>query len=316
MENSSLLYNLVIYSLAAILMALFVLIEIRYKFNPAVTGLIFFIAVTLLLSLVDSALRKRSRSEALKSFKDFTFSYFEFYLIFIFAAVSSYLPHNFFTDLSAMFVLLFVIVNLFPLMLDASSGGKDPPQYLRRIFEDMKAKMDIKGNVRLRIFESSLMKTALLGGLIRPTVFINEDLLSMLSEDELRSVIAHELAHYKGGDLIRYMGYTLLIYAVLTPLFKFIVSSAGLSPQSGSVTVLLLFIILFLGTLSAFLILIRRREIRADLIAATYTNPEDLINALIKLYKASEGAPSFLPTHPSLEKRIEFIKRANRDVGG
>ena len=88
MENSSLLYNLVIYSLAAILMALFVLIEIRYKFNPAVTGLIFFIAVTLLLSLVDSALRKRSRSEALKSFKDFTFSYFEFYLIFIFAAVS------------------------------------------------------------------------------------------------------------------------------------------------------------------------------------------------------------------------------------
>ncbi len=60
-------------------------------------------------------------------------------------------------------------------------------------------------------------------------------------------------------------------------------------------------------TMSAFLLILLYPMY---LIAASYTDPDDLVNALIKIYRIQE-TPPFLPTHPSLEKRIEAIKRVS-----
>ncbi len=284
---------------------LFVLVEIKYGFNPAITGLITLIIIAVVLSLLDSMRRRKPAGE---TFRDFILSTFEMYLFFIYASVLSILPQqDILTELSVFLIMLFFVVNAVPIIFDEVGQGRDPPDYLRHVFKELKEKMGIRANVRLRLFKSSLMKTALLGGLIRPTVFVNEDLLSELSEGELESVLAHELGHYMGGDIIRYLGYSLLMYVTLL-LIGEIISIMGL--PNGSIVILIVFIAGFLATLSIFLILIRRRETRADLIAASYTNPEDLINALIKIYRIKES-PSFLPTHPSLEKRIEAIRRAS-----
>ncbi len=51
------LHDAILASIAAIAMALFVLIELKYGFNPAVMGLIFLVIVSAILSLVESVLR-------------------------------------------------------------------------------------------------------------------------------------------------------------------------------------------------------------------------------------------------------------------
>ncbi len=294
--------------IAVAMMSIFVIIEVKYGFNPAVIGFVILLVTAAILSVADSILCK-GEPGAKRLFKDLILSYFDMYLLFVYVAIISSLPHHsMLIDFSSFLIMLFVVVNAFPIIFDKIGQGRDPPDDLKSIFEEMKAKMGIRKGIRLRLFRSSLMKTALLGGLIRPTVFMNEDLLDALSEGEIRSVLAHELAHYKEGDLIRYLGYTLLMYALLLLLGEIISSLTGMIPVHEPATFLVV-VIGFLGALSIFLILIRRREMRADLVAASYTNPEDLINALTKIYGIKE-APSFLPTHPSLEKRIEIIRKA------
>ena len=289
-------------------MILFVLIEIKYRFNPAIVGLITLLIFAAILSLLDSILRE-GKPKASQTFRDLVLNYFPMYLIFIYASIISILPkQDVMTQLSAFLILLFVILNAIPIIFNAIGGSKDPPDHVKRAFEELKERMGIKANVKLKLFRSSLMKTALLGGLISPTVFVNEDLLSELSEGELKSVLAHELAHYMGGDIIRYLGYSLLMYVTLLLTGK-IITMTGLVYRSKLVTIIVL-IVGFSVALSTFLILIRRREAKADLIAASYTDPDDLVNALIKIYRIQE-TPPFLPTHPSLEKRIEAIKRVS-----
>ncbi len=308
------LHDAILASIAAIAMALFVLIELKYGFNPAVMGLIFLVIVSAILSLVESVLRgKETRARDL--FRDLMLNYFEMYLVFIYAIILSILPRrDALTQLSTLLVALLVVANAVPLIFDLAGRGSDPPDRLRRDFEELRERMGIRADVRLRLFKSSLLKTALLGGLIRPTVFVNEDLLSELSEGEIRSILAHELAHYMGGDLIRYVSYSLLVYLVLL-LTGEAVTVTGLARGSGAVTPVVM-IVGFVTALFIFLVLVRRRETRADLVAASFTNPDDLISALIKIH-GMRRSPSFLPTHPSLEDRIEAIRRARpRGEGG
>gem|GEM_PF-6937215 len=301
------LYNLVMALITVAMMSLTVILVVEYRLNPLITGFFILILAAIILSLVDPILRKESPG-ARRLFKDLLLNYFDLYLIFIYAAVISSLPnHSILVEFSTLLVVLFVTVNLVPIIFDKIGQGRDPPDDLKRVFEDLKGKMEIRKNIRLRLFRSSLMKTALLGGIVQPTVFINEDLLKVLSNGEIKSVLAHELAHYKEGDIARYLGYTLLMYAMLLLVGEVPSSLTGAVTKRDPV-IFLLVVAGFLAALSVFLILIRRREVKADLIAASYSNPEDLINALIKIYGMKE-TPSLLPTHPSLEKRIEIIRR-------
>ncbi len=295
-------------SIAALMMILFVLIEVKCGFNPAIVGLIFLMIAAVILSLAESILRKEGPG-AKELFRNLVLNTFDIFLLFIYISVLSILPQqDVLIQFSSFLIVLFFVTNAIPIIFDAIGRGRDPPDYLKRIFNELKEKMGIKANIRLKLFKSSLMKTALLGGLIRPTVFVNEDLLNELSDGELKSVLAHELAHYKGGDLIRYLGYSLLMYIALL-LVGEAIPMMGLAQAREPIT-LLIFVIGFLAALSIFLILIRGRETKADLLAASYTSPEDLINALTKIYRIKKS-PSFLPTHPSLEKRIEAIRRAS-----
>ncbi len=293
--------------IAAAMISFSVFITLKYGFNPLVTGFIILILTAVIISLVDPLLRKKSPGSR-KIFRDLLINYFDLYLIFIYATIISLLPNrSILVEFSSFLVVLFITVNLTPIIFDKLGQGRDPSDDLKKIFEDLREEMGIGRNVRFRLFRSSLMKTALLGGIIRPTVFMNEDLLSVLSKGEIRSVLAHELAHYKEGDIVRYLGYALLTYAILLVLGESVSSLTGTVAPHDPLAFLLM-VIGFLAVLSIFLILIRRREVKADLIAASYSNPEDLINALIKIYGMKE-APSLLPTHPSLEKRIETIRR-------
>lgn len=71
-------------------------------------------------------------------------------------------------------------------------------------FQELKEKMKIRGHVRLRTGADSTM-LALAGG--GPTVFIEDE----YEGEELKFVLAHELTHYRHGDLIWNLAAALII---------------------------------------------------------------------------------------------------------
>lgn len=72
--------------------------------------------------------------------------------------------------------------------------SSEPDEETLAVFESLKEEMKIKGSLKLKAGTDSTM-LAVAGG---PTVFLEDG----YEDDELRFVLAHELTHYKHGDLI------------------------------------------------------------------------------------------------------------------
>lgn len=72
--------------------------------------------------------------------------------------------------------------------------SSEPDEETLAVFESLKEEMKIRGSLKLKAGTDSTM-LAVAGG---PTVFLEDG----YEDDELRFVLAHELTHYKHGDLI------------------------------------------------------------------------------------------------------------------
>ncbi|ANB73509.1 M48 family metallopeptidase [Paraburkholderia phytofirmans] len=156
-----------------------------------------------------------------------------------------------------------------------------------------------------------------------------DTLLARLSGNEIEAVLAHELGHFKRRHVIKRMIVTFAISLVMLALLGWLTQCVwfyeglGVRPSliggnSGLALVLFflalpvfLFFVTPLGSLSS-----RKHEFEADAFAATQTDAQDLVNALVKLYEdnASTLTPdplytAFYYSHPPASQRIDRLLR-------
>ena len=169
-------------------------------------------------------------------------------------------------------------------------------------------------------------------------------LLERLSPDEVRAVAAHEIAHVANRDML---GMTVLqgivnafVLAIVVPInfFRFVNifsdrGSWGVEVAARIFKFLAVIFITFLGSLGvkAFS---RRREFRADAMAARLVSKEHMKSALRRLSEVSDsdmivpeeqkqfacfkingrGLLELFSTHPSIEKRIRALEEGSYAV--
>ncbi|MFM0041518.1 M48 family metallopeptidase [Paraburkholderia sediminicola] len=156
-----------------------------------------------------------------------------------------------------------------------------------------------------------------------------DTLLARLSGNEIEAVLAHELGHFKRRHVIKRMIVTFAISLAMLALLGWLTQCVwfyeglGVRPSliggnSGLALVLFflalpvfLFFVTPLGSLSS-----RKHEFEADAFAATQTDAQDLVNALVKLYEdnASTLTPdplytAFYYSHPPASQRIDRLLR-------
>ncbi|WP_343670464.1 M48 family metallopeptidase [Paraburkholderia heleia] len=154
-----------------------------------------------------------------------------------------------------------------------------------------------------------------------------DTLLARLSGSEIEAVLAHELGHFKRRHVIKRMVVTFAISLALLALLGWLsqrvwfyeglgVRPSLLGGNEGLALVLFflavpvfLFFITPLGSLSS-----RKHEFEADAFAATQTDAQHLVNALVKLYEdnASTLTPdplytAFYYSHPPASQRIDRL---------
>jgi STE24 endopeptidase len=154
-----------------------------------------------------------------------------------------------------------------------------------------------------------------------------DTLLARLSGSEIEAVLAHELGHFKRRHVVKRMivsfAISLVLLAVLGWLSQrvWFYEGLGVRPSllggnEGLALVLFflaapvfLFFMTPLGTLSS-----RKHEFEADAFAASQTDAQNLVNALVKLYEdnASTLTPdplytAFYYSHPPASQRIDRL---------
>ena len=171
----------------------------------------------------------------------------------------------------------------------------------------------------------------------RSAVAVTQGILRLLSEDELRGVIAHELAHIRNRDVliqsvaatiagaITYLGYMLLWFGGDSD------SPIGLI---GSLAMVLL------APIAATIIQLaisRQREYSADATGADICgNPESLASALLRLEEGAKATPmhvnqaaeplyivkpihggfaGLFSTHPPIEERVKRLRQMRPTIG-
>lgn len=146
-------------------------------------------------------------------------------------------------------------------------------------------------------------------------IIINQSLLEALSSEELRAILAHEVAHIKNRDGIKrffdfvlflLLPYSLLAAAVLLPKQSFANDFLGIA---GLISLVALFL--------RWLYRSRKGEYAADLLAAEILGDKGtLIQALTIINEKSRFKPDFLAsrkpllTHPDLNSRIANLRKA------
>jgi heat shock protein HtpX len=163
-------------------------------------------------------------------------------------------------------------------------------------------------------------------------VAVTQGITKLLSEDELRGVIAHELAHVKNRDILT-QSVASAIGAMITYLAYFALWFGGDNDSPlgliGSLALVLL------SPIAATLIQLgvsRQREFAADSTGAEVTgNPESLASALLRLEEgakampmqvnqateplyivkpfSSKGIAGLFSTHPPIEERVRRLRQ-------
>jgi STE24 endopeptidase len=147
-----------------------------------------------------------------------------------------------------------------------------------------------------------------------------DTLLARLNTDEIESVLAHELGHFKHHHVIKrivmlfsvsFLGLALLGWLMQQPWFYI-----GLGVQNASNYMALM---LFLLVSPVFLFLMRplmasysrKNEFEADAYAAKQASAKDLVSALVKLYRDNAATltpdplhSAFYDSHPPASLRI------------
>jgi STE24 endopeptidase len=154
-----------------------------------------------------------------------------------------------------------------------------------------------------------------------------DTLLSRLAEQEIEAVLAHELGHFKLKHIVKRMLVIFALSLAFLWLLGYLKTQAWFYVGLGVDPMLLagndaMALILFALALPVFTFLLspltsissRKHEFEADAFAATHSDAQDLVSALVKLYEdnASTLTPdpvysSFYDSHPPATVRINKL---------
>jgi heat shock protein HtpX len=164
-------------------------------------------------------------------------------------------------------------------------------------------------------------------------VAVTRGITQLLSEDELRGVVAHELAHVKHRDIL-IQSVAATIGAAITYLGYMLMWFGG-DENSGPLGLIASLALVLLAPLAATIIQLsisRQREYGADAGgAAICGNPESLASALLRLEEGAKAMPmqvnqaaeplyivkpfrgkglaSLFSTHPPIEERVRRLRQ-------
>jgi STE24 endopeptidase len=154
-----------------------------------------------------------------------------------------------------------------------------------------------------------------------------DTLLSRLAPHEIEAVLAHELGHFKLKHIVKRIAVMFAISLGFLALLGYLKTQSWFYTGLGVEPMLLtnndaMALILFMLTLPVFTFLFsplasitsRKHEFEADAFAAKYTDAQDLVSALVKLYEdnASTLTPdpihsAFYDSHPPASVRIHQL---------
>lgn len=153
-----------------------------------------------------------------------------------------------------------------------------------------------------------------------------DTLLQDMQPQEMEAVLAHELGHFKHRHIVKQLAVRfLLALLVLFALGQIIHLGAvyrglGVAYPSHAMALLLMLLVLPvltfpftpLGSFSS-----RRNEFEADRFAAEHTRAEDLVSALVKLYRSNAASlindvwyVRFYHSHPDARERIAALRQS------
>ena len=152
-----------------------------------------------------------------------------------------------------------------------------------------------------------------------------DTLLKGLSDDEVLAVLGHELGHFHHKHIRTQMINSFSIMLISLGVLGYLINQDwfyhGLGVEVASHHIALILFILVMPVFTFFTspisnILSRKHEYQADAFAAKHTNADDLISALVCLYRdnASTLTPDkyyslFYDSHPNASLRIKQLKK-------
>lgn len=152
-----------------------------------------------------------------------------------------------------------------------------------------------------------------------------DTLLKQLTPTQIEAVLAHELGHFKHKHVLKGMVVsmvsTLIGFAVLAFLMQqeWFYAQLGVQNQTTHMALLLFLLVspvftFFIGPIMSWWS--RKHEFEADAFAAKESSAEELINALVGLYKKNAGTltpdplySAFYDSHPPASIRIAHLRR-------
>ncbi len=139
-----------------------------------------------------------------------------------------------------------------------------------------------------------------------------DTLIARLTPSEIEAVLAHELGHFKRKHILKRMISTFAVTFIILALMGWVIDKpwfyAGLGlPHSGTPHVAVS-LILFFTALPVFTFWMtplssltsRKHEFEADAYAAAQTNADDLVSALVKLYRDNASTLTPDPIHSAV----------------
>jgi heat shock protein HtpX len=169
-------------------------------------------------------------------------------------------------------------------------------------------------------------------------VAVTEGITKLLSEDELRGVIAHELAHIKNRDILT-QSVASAIGAMITYMAYMFMWFGG--DDESPLSLIASLAMVLLAPIAATLIQLavsRQREYAADATGAQVSgNPESLASALLRLEEGAKAMPmqvnqateplyivkpfrgggiaGLFSTHPPIEERVRRLRQMRPALG-
>ncbi len=157
-------------------------------------------------------------------------------------------------------------------------------------------------------------------------IVLFDTLIGRLQPAEVEAVLAHELGHFKLHHIVKGMLLSWAVSFIMLYVLGVLVGQAwfyaGLGVTTQTLAVALLLFMLVLPEFMFFLqpvttLFSRKNEFEADGYAAQHSNAEDLVQALVKLYRdnASTLTPdplhsAFYDSHPPAATRIARLRAA------
>jgi len=161
-------------------------------------------------------------------------------------------------------------------------------------------------------------------------VAVTDGIVELLTEEELKGVLAHELGHVHNRDiLISSIAATLAGAIMILGRIAWFIPIGGDRGRGNPIGMILMMVLAPLAAVLIQMAVSRSREYKADATAARWAGPHGLVAALKKLHESSRRRPmpahassahlfiakpalgsllgGLFSTHPPMEKRVERL---------